>query len=166
MPLAITIIADDLQSTQTRSLLAYHLQNMHQTTPPEHSFALDLSGLQKPDITVWSAWVTAAGEERRIAGMGALRELGVTRQCAQGEIKSMRTHPDFLRQGVGAAILDYIIETAKARGLQRLSLETGVGPDFAAALALYGSRGFRPGEAFASYVPSAYCQFLHLPLAG
>ena len=44
------------------------------------------------------------------------------------EIKSMRTHTDFLRMGAGTAILEQIIATAKARGVRRLSLETGSGP--------------------------------------
>ena len=44
------------------------------------------------------------------------------------------------------------------------SLETGSGPAFEAALALYRRRGFRDGEAFGGYQRSAFNQFLHLPL--
>jgi putative acetyltransferase len=78
----------------------------------------------------------------------------------------MRTHPDYLRQGVGAAILEHIIGEARGRGLRRLSLETGQGPAFAPALALYRRRGFVDGEAFADYVRSPFNQFLHLTLGG
>ena len=76
----------------------------------------------------------------------------------------MRTHPDHLRQGVGAAILEQIITEARARAFRRLSLETGRGPAFEPALALYRRRGFVDGEAFADYVRSPFNQFLHLML--
>lgn len=151
----LIIRQDDLASPQTRALLSLHLSGMHANSPPGYVFALDLSGLKTPEVTVWSAW---RGSE--IAGIGALKTLG----GAAGEIKSMRTHPDHLRQGVGAAILDCILEEARARGLTRLSLETGRGPAFEPALALYRTRGFRSGGAFADYVASDFNQFMHLEL--
>jgi putative acetyltransferase len=77
----------------------------------------------------------------------------------------MRTHPRHLRQGVGAALLERIIEEARARSLRRLSLETGRGPAFEPALALYRKRGFVNGEAFADYVRSEFNQFLHISLS-
>jgi putative acetyltransferase len=146
---------DDLSSAATRELLRLHLAGMHTSSPPGHVFALDLSGLQGPDVTVWSAW---KGE--RICGMAALKQL----DGKSGELKSMRTHPDHLRQGVAAALLDHIIGEARERGLCLLSLETGQGPAFEAALALYRRRGFIDGEAFADYVRSPFNQFLHLTL--
>jgi putative acetyltransferase len=76
----------------------------------------------------------------------------------------MRTHPDHLRKGAGRALLEHIIAEARARGVSRLSLETGSGEAFDPALALYRARGFENGEAFAGYVPSAFNQFLHLDL--
>jgi putative acetyltransferase len=80
------------------------------------------------------------------------------------EIKSMRTHPDFLRQGAAAAILEHIIAVARARGVRRLSLETGSGSAFEQALALYRRRGFLDGGAFSDYEKSDFNQFLHLEL--
>ena len=76
----------------------------------------------------------------------------------------MRTAPGSLRQGVATALLDHIIQVARARGLRQLSLETGSGPAFEPALALYRKRGFETGEAFGGYEPSAFNQFLHLSL--
>lgn len=76
----------------------------------------------------------------------------------------MRTHPDHLRKGVGAAILDRIIEDARVRGLWRLSLETGSGPSFEPALAMYRKRGFQSGGQFSNYQASAFNQFMHLAL--
>lgn len=146
---------DDLSAEPVRRLLALHLAGMHANTPPEHVFALDLSGLKAPGITVWSVW---QGEE--LAGLGALRALG----NGAGEIKSMRTHPSHLRQGVGAALLAHIIGEARRRGYRRLSLETGRGASFDAALALYRKYGFANGGAFADYTASDFNQFLHLDL--
>jgi len=130
---------------------------MHESSPPGTSFALDLSGLQSPAVTVWSGWVGP-----RIAGIGALKDLG----DGCGEVKSMRTHPEFLRQGVAAQLLEHIIHAARQRTMRRLSLETGTGPSFEPALALYRRRGFVSGPAFADYPrDSAFNQFLHLDLA-
>ena len=149
------IQTDDLTSNQTRGLLTYHLEQMHAHSPAGSVFALDLSGLLQPDITVWSAW---SGD--KIAGIGALKN----HDGAFGEIKSMRTHPDFLRSGVGALLLDHIIDAAWWEDLTRLSLETGTGPAFEPAISLYLKRGFVPGEAFANYKPSGFNQFMHLNL--
>ncbi len=151
----LSLRVDDLSSEQTRGLLAIHLAGMHENTPAGHVFALDLSGLQVPEVTVWTAW---RGDD--IAGIAALKDLGGGR----GELKSMRTHPDHLRQGVAAVLLDHIIGQARARGMSRLSLETGRGPSFEPALALYRRSGFANGEAFSDYQPSPYSQYLHLTL--
>lgn len=150
-----SIRQDDLSGDDVRALLAVHLAGMAENTPPEHVFALDLSGLQTPDITVWTI-----RDDGLLAGIGALKSLG----DGTGELKSMRTHPDHLRKGVAAALLDHIVGEARARGYRRLSLETGVGEAFDAALALYRKRGFTNGEAFSDYEASAFNQFLHLPL--
>jgi putative acetyltransferase len=104
---------------------------------------------------LWSAW---SGKE--IAGVGALKDLG----DGVGELKSIRTHPTIVRQGVGAAILEHIIDGARARGMKQLSLETGSGPAFEPALALYRRRGFVEGDTFANYERSDFNQFLHLVL--
>jgi putative acetyltransferase len=124
-------------------------------SPPGSVFALDLSGLRAPGVTVWTAWLS-----HTIAGIAALKEL----EPRVGELKSMRTHPDFLRCGVATALLEHIIGVARSRGMVRLSLETGSGPAFDAALALYRRYGFAEGDAFAQYRRSEFNQFLHLSL--
>lgn len=146
---------EDLSSGEVRELLRLHLEGMHGASPPGTVFALDFSGLMAPQLTVWSAW---CGE--RVAGLAALKDLG----AGAGELKSMRTHPHFLRQGVAAALLEHVIGVARSRGMRRLSLETGSGEYFDPALALYRRRGFAEGEAFGDYRPSAFNQFLHLSL--
>lgn len=146
----------DLEDPQIQDLVAYHQRAMLEGSPPGHSFALDLSGLQVEGVTVWAAHV-----DGRAAAIGALKKLD-EKSC---EVKSMRTHPEFLRQGLAAALLEAIIAHARAQGFARMSLETGSGPAFEPALALYRRRGFVNGEAFADYVLTDFNQCLHLALA-
>ena len=146
---------DDLSSNLARDLVRLHLEGMHAHSPPGNVFALDFSGLMAPEVTVWAAW-----QADKIAGIGALKDLG----GRAGELKSMRTHPDFLRRGVAAALLEHIIGVATAKGMKRLSLETGSGWYFESALSLYRHRGFIDGEPFAGYKRTAFSQFLHLTL--
>lgn len=145
----------DLADPAVRDLIAFHQRAMIAGSPPGLSFALDLSGLQDPAVSVWAAHV-----DQRVAAIGALKRLDASR----GEIKSMRTHPDFLRRGLAAALLEVIINHARAGGMRVLSLETGSGPGFDAALALYRRRGFANGPAFADYTLTEFNQCLHLPL--
>lgn len=153
------IVVDDLSSEATRVLLTFHHRQMHAASPPGTAFALDLSGLQQPGITVWTL-----REGDAVLGIGALKAL----PDGTGEVKSMRTHPDHLRKGVARALLEHIIGEASGRGMKRLSLETGTGPDFEPALTLYRQRGFIEGDAFGDYAAVAdggFNRFFHLKLA-
>lgn len=150
-----TIRPDDLSGEPTRQLLALHVAAMRDGSPPGTSFALDLTGLASPDVTVWSAW-----DGDVIVGIGALK----LHPDGTAELKSMRTHPDHLRRGVAARLLDHLIDTARSAGAWRVSLETGDGPGFEAAQALYTRRGFVEGEVFGDYQPSAFNRFFHLSL--
>lgn len=151
----LIINEDDLTSDSTRSLLAIHLRGMNESSPPGSVFALDLSGLQSPDVSVWTV-----SDNGKTVGIAALKRLS----DGTGELKSMRTHPEFLRRGIASALLEHVIGKAKQRGLTCLSLETGSGSAFDAALTLYRKRGFRSGPAFAGYEKSEFNQFLHLQL--
>ncbi|WP_375291927.1 GNAT family N-acetyltransferase [Qipengyuania sp.] len=145
----------DLSDPRVTTLIALHQRNMLESSPPGTSFALDLAGLSGPQITIWAVWADDV-----VAGIGAIKQLSPT----HGEIKSMRTDPAHLRQGVAALLLDRIMEHARSTGITRLSLETGTGPVFEPALALYRKRGFTNGPAFGDYKPTAFNQYLHLEL--
>lgn len=151
----IDLAEADLAAPELRDLLQLHLAGMHANSPPGSVFALDTSGLAAPGVTVWAAWTDGA-----LAGIGALKTLSPH----HGEIKSMRTHPRCLRRGVAAALLDHIIAQARGQGLTRLSLETGSGPAFDPAIALYRRCGFTDCEAFGGYTRSQFNRFLHLDL--
>jgi putative acetyltransferase len=138
-----TIKLDDLTSAEVIELLADHLREMHVHSPPESVHALDLDGLKQHEITFWSVW---AGEQ--LVGCGALKEL----DNEHGEIKSMRTAPEFRGKGAGKLMLRHIVAEAEKRGYKRLSLETGSMDAFEPARRLYASHGFEYCGPFADYI--------------
>jgi putative acetyltransferase len=132
-----------------------HLENMHQLSPAESVHALSLEKLRVPEITFWTAW-----ENDSLVGCGALKELDLK----HGEIKSMRTPQALRRQGVGRAMLRHIIEVAKERGYERLSLETGAPEGFKPARNLYESFGFEYCGRFGDYPEDPNSIFMTLRL--
>lgn len=145
------IVEDDLSGAAIRALLEVHFAGMLANSPAESCHFLDFEGLRADGVTFWSIH-----KDGVLAGCGALKMLG----GGQGEIKSMRTDERFLRQGVAARMLDHIIDQARARGIERLSLETGSGPAFEPALALYRAHGFDDCEPFADYRPDPFSRFM------
>jgi putative acetyltransferase len=133
------------------ALLGEHHQDMLIHSPPESVHALDLSALAQPDITFWSVW-----QNNKLAGCGALKKLDGT----HGEIKSMRTSHNFLRQGVAKLLLEHMIAQADARGYQKLSLETGTMDAFLPAQKLYQQLGFKHCLPFADYQEDPYSTFM------
>lgn len=153
--MSFTITLGDFTAPKVIALLRYHLHEMQGNSPEGTSYALDLSGLQSPDISFYTLW-----EEDSLLGCGALKALSAD----HGEIKSMRTVSGHQRRGVAKSLLTHIIEEAKRRDYNKLSLETGTGPDFEAANGLYQSYGFQLGEIFSDYRPSDFNLFYHLSL--
>ncbi|GGO98582.1 GNAT family N-acetyltransferase [Stakelama pacifica] len=150
------IVEGGLDDPQVQALLELHAAGMLAHSPRDSCHFLDLSGLRIPSVTFWTVW-----DGDVVAGCGALKAL----DAAHGEIKSMRTHPDHLRRGVGAMLLTHIIATARARGYQRLSLETGSGASFEPAHKLYRAAGFTDCAAFGDYKDGdPFSRFLTLTL--
>ena len=149
------IKTDDLQHPAVHALLNEHLQNMYELSPPESVHALDLEKLRAPDIAFWTAW-----EDDLLLGCGALKEL----DQKHGEIKSMRTPRAHRRKEAGRAILAHIIEAAKERSYERLSLETGTAEAFKPAQELYESFGFTYCGPFGDYTEDPNSIFMTLRL--
>lgn len=145
------IRVDDLRGPEVIGLLREHLHSMTLHSPPESIHALDLPALRQPDITFWSVW-----QDAELMGCGAIKEL----DSRHGEIKSMRTVLSHLRKGVAATLLQHILDEAKYRSYERLSLETGSMEAFAAARKLYARFGFRSCGPFADYVEDPYSVFM------
>ncbi|HPG62528.1 MAG TPA: GNAT family N-acetyltransferase [Casimicrobium sp.] len=146
---------DDLSRPEVHALLREHLANMHELSPADKVFALDLSKLRVPEITFWTVW-----DGDLLLGCGALKAHSTT----HGEIKSMRTPAAHRGRGAGRAVLERIVETARQRGYQLLSLETGSHPAFGVAQALYRSVGFEYSGPFADYKEDPHSVFMELRL--
>ena len=163
----MNIEIDDLTRPAIHALLNEHLQSMRELSPPESVHALDLQKLRQPDITFWSAW-----EGPLLLGCGALKALDAQRGHppdalpghTHGEIKSMRTPAALRRQGAGRAILAHIIDVARSRAYDRLSLETGAMQAFKPAQTLYQSFGFTFCGPFGDYVEDPNSVFMTLRL--
>jgi putative acetyltransferase len=151
MTFAANVRVDDLTDPRMHALLREHMAGMLANSPIDSVHALDLSGLKVPEITFWTAW---DGDE--LLACGALKEL----DKSHGEIKSMRTAAKHLRKGAARAILETIIATARNRGYQRLSLETGSTEAFMPALTLYEKFGFEFCGPFAQYKDDPFSRFM------
>ena len=149
------IVEDDLSGNEIQEILRLHAEGMLSNSPKDACHFLDLSGLQDPSVTLWSAW-----EGDQLAGCGAVKEL----DTSHGEVKSMRTATGYLGRGVGRVVLEHIITAARQRSYRRLSLETGTGDSFAAAVHLYESSGSQRCEPFGSYEDNDFSQFFMLSL--
>ena len=147
--------AADLSDPEVLALLKSHLAGMHAHSPPGSVHALEPGALRSPEVSLYAVW-----EGDDLMAIGALKKIDAT----SAEIKSMRTAAAHLRRGSAAFLLEYLMTIALARGYRRLSLETGSGPAFEPALALYRRYGFENGQAFGGYEASPFNQFMHLQL--
>ncbi len=136
-------------------MLDRHLALMHEISPPESIHALAADGLTDPSVTFWTIW-----DDGTLVGCGALKALDAT----HGEIKSMHTVLEARGKGVGAAMVQHILETARDRKLYRISLETGSQPAFEPARALYRRYGFTECPPFGSYKDDPNSVFMTLEL--
>ncbi len=150
------VIEDDLTGPQIVGLLEFHFAQLRSLSPIESCHVLPVDELRAPDATVWSAW-----DGTRLLGCGALKELA----SDHGEIKSMRTTEAARGTGVGTAILKRIVDEAAGRGYVRVSLETGVQDEFAAARRLYERHGFTVCAPFAGYVDDPNSVFMTRTIA-
>jgi putative acetyltransferase len=148
---ALRFQIDDLSGAEARSLVARHLAGMHEHSPPESVHAFDVEKLRQPGVTFWTAWLGAD-----IVCCGALKRLDTNR----GELKSMRVADGFLGRGYGRAMLEHLVDEARARGMTSLWLETGSAPAFTPALRLYESAGFVRSGPFDGYVEDPFSIFM------
>lgn len=132
-----------------RAVIDAHFALMRAQSPEESCHVLPADGLQ-------DAFMLGAEDAGAVIGIGALVDIG----AGHGEIKSMHTTQAARGRGAGRMILAGLLEEATRRGLDRVSLETGSAPEFAAARALYISAGFSFCAPFGSYEEDPLSVFL------
>lgn len=150
----VTVALADFADPALEAFLQEHLDDLAPTSPPESRHALDLAGLQGPDVRLWVAY------DSGIVGTGAL--VGI--DPGHEEIKSMRTDPACRGRGVARQLLDLMLADASDRGVQQISLETGSMEFFAPARALYASAGFVECPPFASYSADPHSTYMTIEL--
>jgi putative acetyltransferase len=147
----LKIIEGGLDDVQVLDMLRFHFDTNMAVTPPGSAHVFDVSRLKQADVFFWSAW-----NVETLMGTGALKLLDTT----HGEIKSMHTLQTARRSGVGAAMLQHIMQQAELKGLRRLSLETGSFEFFAPARALYARHGFEDCAPFGDYELDPHSTFM------
>lgn len=159
--LVLNIRLDDLSDPRIADFLEEHLKDMRATSPPESVHALDLTKLRDPSVYFWSAWLGEAGAaDSTLVGTAAIKRL----DAQHAELKSMRTSAAYRGKGIAKQVLLYVLDQARAQGLQRLSLETGTQPFFAPAHKLYLTHGFEPCGPFGNYTLDPNSRFLTMAL--
>jgi putative acetyltransferase len=130
----------DPRSGAARELIAELDAHLDSLYPPENNYLLDPEALASPAVTFW-----IAADDERVLGCGALNRLS----AGEGEIKRMYVRPAARGLGLGRRLLAAIEAEARAQGLRRLMLETGVAqPE---AIGLYRAAGYTDCEPWGDY---------------
>ena len=148
---ALKVVRDTPDSADVRALLMRHFEVMRAGFPEESCHVLDPGALLERGAVLFAA---RGGDT--VLGVGALAQVGPD----HGELKSMHTLTEARGRGVGRAILAALLEEARARGMARVSLETGSAEMFTPARALYSAHGFADGPPFGSYVNDPLSVFM------
>jgi len=138
----------DEDRAQARELFWEYLQWANGRVHEEFGVDFDIRSMLEEDMAKLGIFLPPGGrlllatEEGAVAGIGCLKRL----QTDIGEIKRMYVRPDFRRKGVGRALLERLVEEAKAIGYQTLRLDSA--RFMKTAHALYRSAGFREIESY------------------
>jgi putative acetyltransferase len=151
----VEIAPDDLTSAAVVAFLEAHVAQLRSLSPPESTHALDLAGLRAPEVSFWSAYDGAD-----LVGCVALKRLDALPVGGHAELKSMRTAPHRRGEGIGAGLVGFVLDRARASGLGRVSLETGSEEFFAPARRLYARHGFVECPPFGGYRPDPLSTFM------
>jgi len=145
----------DLDTPEFAELMGAHADLMLRLTPPGSCHFIPLDGLRAEDVTVWEI-----RDGDTLVGSGALKHL----DDANGELKTMHTLESRRGDGLGRKMLEHIIAEARARGYEKLSLETGSTEAFLPSRRLYAAHGFETCGPFGDYVEDPHNVFMALQL--
>ncbi len=141
----VTIRRSSLDSPEARQLIGALNVELSQQYPEEGATNFRLDGAE---VAAGRGAFLVAYRSDRPVGCGALRRI----DARTGEIKRMYVVPDERGRKIGAAMVAALEEEARARGITRLVLETGVRQ--LAALSLYARTGFSSIPPYGEYVGS------------
>ena len=141
--MAVLIARESPVGADLALLFQRHTADMHADTPPESIHMMDASELAIPQVQFF-----VARDGGHPVAMGAFKQLS---DPTHAEIKSMHVLVEARGRGLSKAMLAHVEDAARAAGVTRLSLETGVQPTFVAARALYERAGYTVCDPFEGY---------------
>ena len=149
-------VADDEQKASAAALIREYLEWLNERVKREYGIEFDVEAMVKSDLSNTEKFHPPDGRfyiavcDGTAAGVGCLQKL----EEGVGEIQRMYVLPAFRGKGVGRAIVNRLIEDAKAIGYRRLRLES---IDFLKeAHTLYRSVGFRNIDPYADNSMQSY----------
>jgi len=151
----LTISRADFADPALAAFLQAHIDDMQPTAPPESQHALEFGELSQPSVRLW-----VAHERGVLVGTAALALLSPGHE----ELKSMRTDPARRGAGIASALLDYLLDDARSRNIEQISLETGSMEFFASARRLYAKHGFVECGPFGTYIEDPHSTFMTMKL--
>jgi putative acetyltransferase len=138
----ISVAAEPFDSIEARGLIAALDAHLASRYSADQRFGPNL----KPEhLATGLGTFMVARAGGRAVGCGALRRLDE----ATAEVKRMYVEPDLRGQGIAKEILDHLEAAARAMGIGRLVLETGIYQ--AEAIGLYRRVGFHPARCWGEY---------------
>lgn len=137
---------------QVDTVLAHHQALMRAASPEESCHVMSADALRASGARVFALEEDGA----EICAVGALKPFG----SDAVELKSMHTLARWRGRGLGAVLLDHLLEQARVSGAGSAWLETGSTPDFDAARRLYEAAGFETCPPFGDYVEDPLSLFM------
>jgi GNAT superfamily N-acetyltransferase len=144
----IVVAQESIQQPDALWLLDRLSDTLAQLTGSSGRASFDPGAMQQPG----SCFAMARDAQRRPVGCGAFRPL----QPGVAELKRM--YALHCGQGIGAAMVQFLEQQARAQGYQAMWLETRKVNQ--RALAFYARQGYRPIAPFGGYVGNAAAQCL------
>lgn len=145
----------DPRAPEFALLMARHEADCTAESPPGSCHRLAPAALAEAGIVFLAGRVDGVP-----VSMGALKRLTAN----EGEVKSMHVLAEWRGRGLARDMLSRLAEEARCAGLERLFLETGAQPIFAAARGLYAAAGFAPCPPFAGYRADPASRFMTIAL--
>lgn len=147
--ISVSIMIERPAGADIAALIEERIAHSQANLPPQSIHSFNLSQLDKPDITFWTARMGAD-----LTGCCALKH----HSDGTGEIKSMFVGPAWRGNGISRRLLTAIEDEAHRIGLKRLYLETGT--ESFAARKLYESFGYVYCQPFGQYGPDPLSVFM------
>lgn len=134
------------------AVLARHHAAMRAASPEESCHVMTAAALRDAGARVYAIY-DAAGAPGGVAALKPFADAAV-------ELKSMHTLSEHRGKGLGRAMLQHLIDEARAAGATSVWLETGSEPGFAAARRMYETAGFEYCPPFGPYVKDPLSVFM------